>query len=57
MVIEEIVRLDEEEHKEAILDYVNKHKKSNYSEIKGFVFTNGSVEEKVCFTGLKFEVM
>lgn len=57
MIIEETVTLTEDELKEAILDYVNKHKKSSYSDMKGLIFTNGTQEETVCFTGLKFKVV
>lgn len=56
MIIEETVILGEEGFREAILDYVNKHKKSSYSAMKGLLFTNGTQEEKVCFSGLKFKV-
>ena len=56
MIIEETVILGEEEFEEAILDYVNKHKKSSYSDMKELVFTNGTQEQKVCFAGLKFKV-
>lgn len=57
MIIQETVILDDEEFKEAILAYVNKHKKSSYSDMKDLVFTNGTQEEKVCFWGLKFKVV
>ena len=57
MIIEETVILGEEEFREAILDYVNKHKSSSYAEMKELVFTNGTQEEKVCFSGLKFKVV
>lgn len=57
MIIEETVILGEEEFEEAILDYVNKHKKSSYSDMKELVFTNGTQEQEVCFTGLRFKVV
>ena len=57
MIIEETVILGEEEFREAILDYVNKHKNSDYSEMKGLLFTNGTQEEEGCFSGLKFKVV
>ena len=34
MIIEETVMIDDEELKEAILDYINKHKKSSYTTLK-----------------------
>lgn len=56
MIIEETVMIDDEELKEAILDYINKHKKSSYTTLKNMVEVNGSVEHTLCITGLKFKV-
>ena len=56
MVIENSVLMGEEEIEEALLEYINKHKGTDFKSITDLYLVNGTQEYRVIATGFKFKV-